>query len=100
LDITRTPFFPYTTLFRSFIRHVRSRILSRLSVGPHIGAHKSEVAAVSRPFEIIGIPAKEADVFRRRIYDANIIQYQVREFVIGQDRKSKRLNSSHEWISY
>src|SRR5207247_6875064 len=64
--------FPYTTLFRSWA--------NRVAVGKR---------SVSR-----GIAATSA---RRRCIGNHL---QRRRALVAADRKSTRLNSSHEWISY
>src|SRR5207244_9456157 len=69
----RSTLFPYTTLFRSTIWHARDR-LPRDDQAPTVRAHSSS--------ELADGPAGE-------LHRAN-----------GGDRKSTRLNSSHQIISY
>src|SRR5207247_9566019 len=93
----RSPLSPYTTLFRS--RHQPplepADIQRRLNEIQQL--HGLFVDAVER-----------VHVFRRQVAEGAIAlqivvpddHVQRRAQLVGQDRKSTRLNSSHEWISY
>src|SRR2546430_10363518 len=78
----RSTLFPYTTLFRSVVANASSRARATLEGDPVPGP------GVDR--EIHAVPV------RRRI--AVIAGERVE--VVGGDRKSTRLNSSHSLISY
>src|SRR5207247_10077141 len=90
--------FPYTTLFRSLEQE-------RLFPSPEAG----KVAWLRRvTLDLIGLPPapREVDAF---LADRSAIAYErvVDRLLVSPhygermaDRKSTRLNSSHEWISY
>src|SRR5438105_12207798 len=80
----RSTLFPYTTLFRSEDRVPQRRARAE-DAGRVMSTHQSEIRDGMRiewdvPVAMDDGLALRADVFR--------------------DRKSTRLNSSHEWISY
>src|SRR5438105_12794957 len=76
----RSTLFPYTTLFRSLLRVLSG--LERLSAG---GGN------------VLGTQLRDIDdAFRARNLGL-LDQHYARSL---SDRKSTRLNSSHEWISY
>src|SRR5258708_31559868 len=79
----RSTLFPYTTLFRSPLESRRGR--SRIKVGNNI-ERRAENNIVSNPIDVLGI----------RPVDVGIVH------IVGPlgDRKSTRLNSSHQIISY
>ena len=64
-------------------RHVAGRIRGRLAIGAHITPEEGEIAVMAWPFEIIRVTAKEPDILWWRINDANIIQCERREKIIG-----------------
>src|SRR5438105_11345788 len=70
----RSTLFPYKTLFRS-------------QGGHRLGRGRGHLALQGRG---------EAHVVRRPV----VVLSHVEEEVVARDRKSTRLNSSHEWISY
>src|SRR2546422_7409661 len=72
----RSTLFPYTTLFRSaeFFLGEHDRLAKAHELARVIGAEHA--------------PAREADVLGQGLH------------VLGRDRKSTRLNSSHGYISY
>src|SRR5207247_6290276 len=81
--------FPYTTLFRS--------VIGCFPNAPRSRAHIHNVRIALHHSEIIDAPAHGRG--------ANLPEFQALEFIggirlVGRDRKSTRLNSSHEWISY
>src|SRR3712207_8456944 len=71
----RSTLFPYTTLFRSFFENIEAEPVGQLYV------HKDQIHIV------LGIAQPGHGFFHARN-------------LIGQDRKSTRLNSSHANISY
>src|SRR5438105_10402460 len=79
----RSTLFPYTTLFRSLyenvpiIRDLRDRVVGNDGGAVHLP--ERDRAVVGAPENVAAAVAVE---------------------VAGTDRKSTRLNSSHEWISY
>src|SRR5207247_9902963 len=92
--------FPYTTLFRS-ARALTSRrpaVAVQGSIRPaipdghrgehHVPAGRAETGTASQSYAARLIPATEAGGGQRELH------------VPAGDRKSTRLNSSHEWISY
>src|SRR5438105_6314612 len=76
----RSTLFPYTTLFRSAFEH------DRLAVSADIGQQIDAGIVVHKHPGVIGP--------RERVVVADLGHHQ------RVDRKSTRLNSSHEWISY
>src|SRR5437588_4067568 len=77
----RSTLFPYTTLFRSLARNA----------GSGVGDAEEHLAVVRlRPVRHHAARRREL----QRVSD------QVRQHLIGKDRKSTRLNSSHTVISY
>src|SRR5438105_6474093 len=74
----RSTLFPYTTLFRS------------LGV-----ARRIEVGRRARPFRVRSGAARE-----QHFGEASGRGADVKTHAPRRDRKSTRLNSSHEWISY
>src|SRR5207247_7816648 len=80
------PLFPYTTLFRSGSEGGGAGLK---------GATASSLAAEGRArLEAAGVPdpARDAEVLLGHLLGLDAARF--------QDRKSTRLNSSHEWISY
>src|SRR5258708_14726803 len=79
----RSTLFPYTTLFRSQLPGIAIESNHRLGI---------QVV----PFSLVAVK------IRRRIADAPIDQVEFGIIATGQpvDRKSTRLNSSHQIISY
>src|SRR2546428_6342527 len=77
----RSTLFPYTTLFRSSLRRQRQQMLA---LDPHGLAHRVRFAR--DPTLLVGATSCE--------------QKLVPLFQTLQDRKSTRLNSSHDQISY
>src|SRR5438105_7960982 len=73
----RSTLFPYTTLFRSLPVQVIAPAL-RLTIAQH---------------DLSALPEREAEAHR-------LLAAQTRRPFDLRDRKSTRLNSSHEWISY
>src|SRR5438105_12541322 len=86
----RSTLFPYTTLFRSRNAHRRGG----RSLG-EAGHSQGPAAADGRQF--VGSVAIES--FHQSVVGP-IIQIPSLIVSITKDRKSTRLNSSHEWISY
>src|SRR5207247_10721838 len=89
---------PYTTLFRSERGEIdglyTARTPSSYGPGGRVKRLFDDFAAVEREyFRRTGIfPIMHTVVIRRELYE--------RHRWIAADRKSTRLNSSHEWISY
>src|SRR5207247_6265649 len=87
----RSPPFPYTTLFRSW----RSR--ASLSVAPARTA--SRISSAARRAAVA--PLIQQPLERRGRHRDFPFGHAAREECdAARDRKSTRLNSSHEWISY
>src|SRR5207247_11159043 len=94
-----SPFFPYTTLFRSRDQRdlLRRHQLLRVLLG--LGG-----LALVVPEDHLDPPAEHA-AFRVDLVDRHLDRLPVRSGerradAAERDRKSTRLNSSHEWISY
>src|SRR5207247_11166355 len=99
--LRRTPpaaaLFPYTTLFRSTALDAIGKDLgpSRWDVGDvrrRVDAQRSKVRVASEQLtadRVVDVVACLASAHARVTVDAG-----------APDRKSTRLNSSHEWISY
>src|SRR5438105_9925188 len=87
----RSTLFPYTTLFRSGRAlgvDVEQDVLAVLERGlEHAGPGAVEIAVHGRPFRELAAPLQVPELDLGH------------EHEVG-DRKSTRLNSSHEWISY
>src|SRR2546428_13551740 len=94
----RSTLFPYTTLFRSPCRGPPS-IMSRI-IGIDLGTTNSLVAYVD---EATGLPRVIPDAEGRPLLPS-VVAFTPDGIVVGgerdQDRKSTRLNSSHDQISY
>src|SRR5207247_8917998 len=98
LPPTRSPPFPYTTLFRSPVRgqeqglrSMRARIVATGSAVPRRVLHNRDLERmVATSDEWI---AGRTGIRERRVVDEGVASSDL-------DRKSTRLNSSHEWISY
>src|SRR5207247_8867108 len=84
--------FPYTTLFRSpgKVRRVRQIELQRRQIQPAL-LRLSVVALKTMPLD--ELPGAGRKIGRRQVSGD-------RKKQAAADRKSTRLNSSHEWISY
>src|SRR5207247_10372587 len=78
----RPTLFPYTTLFRSR-RRLAEAITLVVGFLLVVAAVNIAKAAIDRPRPLMPLVDTEG-----------------KSFPSGQDRKSTRLNSSHEWISY
>ena len=63
--IVRNFFGLYGTLFGEYSADEPS--------GARIGAQESEIARVPRPFEIVRVAAEDADVSRRSVNDADVL---------------------------
>src|SRR2546422_7539397 len=85
----RSTLFPYTTLFRSQVRHHARRALEPAQHGPHF------VAAQDHGQSLRALGAH--DPVEPREVDLPWLDGVVRA---KRDRKSTRLNSSHGYISY
>src|SRR5256886_7366264 len=82
----RSTLFPYTTLFRS-VRSKSTRLLRRRALRGTLAYREERVDL--------------ADVREAALEDAGRAAYRLRGgLVVGEDRKSTRLNSSHSQISY
>src|SRR5207247_11305712 len=99
LSLTATPF-PYTTLFRSGLYHGTQQInqgqMDRWSIVTTLNylPHDNEVDIVlakARPYRT----PDGRDTISRMVRVADLTRN-----AFMKDRKSTRLNSSHEWISY
>src|SRR2546421_8003819 len=84
----RSTLFPYTTLFRSeaagFLYYVM----------PYVEGESLRDRLVREP----QLPVEEALLIAREVADA--LEYAHQHGVVHRDRKSTRLNSSHDQISY
>src|SRR5207247_5521285 len=91
------PSFPYTTLFRS-PEHA-SFVVQALwsSQGAVFGAPGWQLPAAHTSPDVQGLPSSQEAVLFACTHPAAGLH---ESFVQGLDRKSTRLNSSHEWISY
>src|SRR5207247_11428317 len=90
-----SPPFPYTTLFRSLGRG------AGLPVAPPLAPQQRSPAACARDAERGGV----GDPVRRPVELGRAPGVHLDDLlralkVLAEDRKSTRLNSSHEWISY
>src|SRR5207247_11269793 len=83
--------FPYTTLFRS--RGEGEELLRRCTDGHLGGGEKARARRLERRLRVDDQGRVEDPVRRIDVLDG-------RRRRTGTDRKSTRLNSSHEWISY
>src|SRR5207247_11077288 len=93
LPTANRPLFPYTTLFRSELAHqARRQDLSRLRVGTQPCRLHDRCAEVVAPVSR-HLADAQADAQAQGVGHASTIG-------VHRDRKSTRLNSSHEWISY
>src|SRR5256885_8758592 len=110
----RSTLFPYTTLFRSLaevvlpqVRHLMHQGLQRLDDG-----HGREVGGIERNL-VRGAAIQRRKARRREIaagalfalqrdqaMGQGIVEQALVEVLVGLDRKSTRLNSSHLVISY
>src|SRR5207247_10530136 len=97
---TLSPLFPYTTLFRSNICwHTDSHVFHQ-----HFGHEniiRNNIFAFGGRDGMVGLARTDATpgfTFVRNIVVGDGQPLYVDGY--GQDRKSTRLNSSHEWISY
>src|SRR5207247_7748867 len=89
--------FPYTTLFRS--EGLQPRHGRAVRLVPEGRPERLEVAPEDvRPAEPVVV--EEGGVHRRGAAVDDELGATVRHARERQDRKSTRLNSSHEWISY
>src|SRR5207247_7403848 len=91
-----SPPLPYTTLFRSAVRATRD-LAARVDAfqrGCGIGVDHEAAVLVMEDRE------GEDPLLERVDAGAAVAAKHVRERDVGIDRKSTRLNSSHEWISY
>src|SRR5439155_3906827 len=90
--------FPYTTLFRSVLRHDRRR--PRATAARHRGVRRLPRAGI--PYDLRGGVADvqgavHVHVGHRRRGEVRRVP---QDHDVGGDRKSTRLNSSHVAISY
>src|SRR5207247_7243706 len=88
--------FPYTTLFRSTVPGAPRTVVH---TSPVVPAGASELRLVQRYGELpLSFEANHGQTDSRVKLLARGSGYTL--FLTGEDRKSTRLNSSHEWISY
>src|SRR5438105_12033450 len=86
-----SPLFPYTTLFRSVVvlatavREVRTAVEA---------IKRGAYDYITKPFDV-----EDIELLVRRALDKRALEREVL-YLRSTDRKSTRLNSSHEWISY
>src|SRR5207244_12336174 len=96
---TSSPPFPYTTLFRSKLESRQPEQLASLMMGQRPRAIAFDSERFQRLPARIGAPT---DIVRQ--FDRNLHEFRIADFraVINpdKDRKSTRLNSSHQIISY
>src|SRR5207247_5457510 len=93
-----SPLFPYTTLFRSF-----ALLLPLMSLAANYSVKTAAVDGVeavqltdaAHKTEVTVVPAVGNMAYRMMVNGKNALWVPYE-----RDRKSTRLNSSHEWISY
>src|SRR3712207_8657271 len=85
----RSTLFPYTTLFRSLLRK------HHFAVAPAYWPRAAFMAGAGVVNSVVG-------GHETRVYGPELADVRVESplFILGQDRKSTRLNSSHANISY
>src|SRR5207247_2809104 len=92
----RTTLFPYTTLFRS--KAVNSEDIgdTYINIDRYYGqgAKEQKKALILSFFATYCEPCKKEMPYLAALYDS------YKQKGLQVDRKSTRLNSSHEWISY
>src|SRR5690606_41445472 len=90
----RSSIFPYTTLFRSRFRAFNVRLLGETSIGVNTvpSGHAAEALAAALLVSTAPVPVAAAFWVAAVAVTAGA--------VLGRDRKSTRLNSSHVKISY
>src|SRR5206468_11788213 len=86
----RSPLFPYTTLFRSGVMQIRQGLLTQQSVGPKPYSPYFLSLLVEACAQA-GQPEAGLEVLAEALTLVNTTE---------ADRKSTRLNSSHDQISY
>src|SRR5207247_2891169 len=93
----RLPLFPYTTLFRSGILLGLAPALGSTDVDPGLALKAGSAGFGARRRSVFGkgLVIVQVALSLLLITAAGLL---VRTF--WKDRKSTRLNSSHEWISY
>src|SRR5207247_10824836 len=96
LPLPRSTLFPYTTLFRSAVQRVRDRNLQQFAGEPRTPSKNADWQ---------GDPDLQLlNEFMRDELDNTVELIRLLENggikQVLTDRKSTRLNSSHEWISY
>src|SRR5207247_9587328 len=92
---TLSPLSPYTTLFRSHALDLISNVNELRGMLHALGPR--HLADVNQPFNPL-LQLHERAVIRNADYASrNVRAYRI---AVRRDRKSTRLNSSHEWISY
>src|SRR5207247_3329335 len=91
--------FPYTTLFRSQ-ELIEGERLGQVVVGAEIEAHDLVGHAIARSQDEDGRLHVLAPRLPEHLETVALGQHEIEDDQIVGDRKSTRLNSSHEWISY
>src|SRR5207247_9600200 len=92
-----SPPFPYTTLFRSCTHHVAVVRRIVIVVAAHQQHHPSNPGLHLR--RLLGVRLQQQSGTTDHVL-GRLVPRRVRRRDDLQDRKSTRLNSSHEWISY
>src|SRR3712207_9183603 len=94
----RSTLFPYTTLFRSDLHHLRTDARGELAAADRLGLGVGVVRRV-RADQVRRVDAVTGVVIIDRV-PIVLVPQQIRNAQIDLDRKSTRLNSSHANISY
>src|SRR5207247_8619893 len=92
--------FPYTTLFRSSVGLVEAPDVDpRAARVKLIGSHREEIAPIMAEGHVRW-PRRGGELLQKRYLGGLLVYRKHRDGAGPGDRKSTRLNSSHEWISY
>src|SRR5207247_10073053 len=94
-----SPLFPYTTLFRSESRATRALALIEKVLGSDHPALAEPLTALATTHLFEG-RAAQAESMARKLVTVTERALGPNHLAVAKDRKSTRLNSSHEWISY
>src|SRR5947208_7890731 len=88
--------FPYTTLFRSSPDTPLTKVMNPNVLRVEADVPKEEVASLIAKYDLLALPVVDA----RRTLLGTVTVDDVVELMMPRDRKSTRLNSSHQIISY
>src|SRR5207247_10626944 len=90
------PPFPYTTLFRSRAAHAAREAIQSGAMSNHLRSRRDVLMMLTALGAASARAGRPRIAYARTSYDP-AAKLDVR---VSEDRKSTRLNSSHEWISY